>query len=109
MRKILHIDMDAFFASVEQRDNPHLRGKPVVVGGRPEQRGAVAAASYEARKYGIFSATPSRVAATKCKDLIFIAPRFDVYRQVSSQIRTIFYQFTDLVEPVSLDEAYLDA
>lgn len=108
MRKILHIDMDAFFASVEQRDNPRLRGKPVVVGGRPEQRGAVAAASYEARKYGIFSATPSRVAATKCKDLIFIAPRFEVYRQVSSQIRTIFHQFTDLVEPVSLDEAYLD-
>lgn len=108
MRKILHIDMDAFFASVEQRDNPRLRGKPVVVGGRPEQRGAVAAASYEARKYGIFSATPSRVAATKCKDLIFVAPRFEVYRQVSQQIRAIFHQFTDLVEPVSLDEAYLD-
>lgn len=108
MRKILHIDMDAFFASVEQRDNPRLRGKPVVVGGRPEQRGAVAAASYEARKYGIFSATPSRVAATKCKDLIFVAPRFEVYRQVSQQIRTIFRQFTDGVEPVSLDEAYLD-
>ncbi|KAI9132928.1 DNA polymerase IV [Acaryochloris sp. CCMEE 5410] len=108
MRKILHIDMDAFFASVEQRDNPRLRGKPVVVGGRPEQRGAVAAASYEARKYGIFSATPSRVAATKCKDLIFVAPRFEVYRQVSQQIRAIFHQFTDRVEPVSLDEAYLD-
>lgn len=108
MRKILHIDMDAFFASVEQRDNPQLRGRPVVVGGRPEQRGAVAAASYEARKYGIFSATPSRVAAIKCKDLIFVKPRFEVYRQVSAQIHAIFHQFTDLVEPVSLDEAYLD-
>lgn len=108
MRKILHIDMDAFFAAVEQRDYPQLKGKPVAVGGRPEQRGAVAAASYEARKYGVFSATPSRVAATKCKDLIFVSPRFEVYRQISEQIRTIFYQFTDLVEPVSLDEAYLD-
>jgi len=108
MRKILHIDMDAFFAAVEQRDHPQLKGKPVVVGGRPEQRGAVAAASYEARKYGVFSATSSRVAAIKCKDLIFVSPRFEVYRQISEQIRTIFDQFTDLVEPVSLDEAYLD-
>ena len=108
MRKILHVDMDAFFASVEQRDNPKLRGKPVVVGGRPEQRGAVAAASYEARQFGVFSAMPSRVAITKCKDLIFVKPRFAAYRQVSKQIREIFHQFTDLVEPVSLDEAYLD-
>ncbi|WP_366918482.1 DNA polymerase IV [Acaryochloris sp. IP29b_bin.148] len=108
MRKILHVDMDAFFASVEQRDNPRLKGKPVVVGGRPEQRGAIAAASYEARQFGVFSAMPSRVAVSKCKDLIFVKPRFAVYREVSGQIREIFRQFTDLVEPVSLDEAYLD-
>lgn len=108
MRKILHVDMDAFFASVEQRDNPRLRGKPVVVGGRPEQRGAIAAASYEARQFGVFSAMPSRVAISKCRDLVFVKPRFEVYREVSGQIREIFHQFTDLVEPVSLDEAYLD-
>lgn len=108
MRKILHVDMDAFFASVEQRDNPRLRGKPVVVGGRPEHRGVIAAASYEARHFGVFSAMPSRVAISKCKDLIFVAPRFEIYRTVSGQIREIFHQFTDLVEPVSLDEAYLD-
>ncbi|PZD73800.1 DNA polymerase IV [Acaryochloris thomasi RCC1774] len=108
LRKILHIDMDAFFASVEQRDNVALRGKPVVVGGRPEQRGAVAAASYEARRYGIHSAMPSRTAALRCKDLMFVRPRFEVYRQVSGQIRAIFREYTDLVEPVSLDEAYLD-
>jgi DNA polymerase IV len=107
-RKILHIDMDAFFASVEQRDHPVLRGKPIVVGGRPEQRGAVAAASYEARKYGIHSAMPSRIAAQKCKHLIFVQGHFEVYRQVSQQIHEIFAQFTDLIEPVSLDEAYLD-
>jgi DNA polymerase IV len=107
-RKILHIDMDAFFASVEQRDHPELRGKPIVVGGRPEQRGAVAAASYEARKYGIHSAMPSRIAAQKCKHLIFVQGHFEVYRQVSQQIHDIFAQFTDLIEPVSLDEAYLD-
>lgn len=107
-RKILHVDMDAFFAAVEQRDHPHLKGKPVVVGGRPEQRGAVAAASYEARQFGVFSAMPSRVAISKCHDLVFVPPRFEVYRQVSAQIRQIFHQFTDLVEPVSLDEAYLD-
>lgn len=108
MRKILHVDMDAFFASVEQRDNPRLRGKPVVVGGRPEQRGAIAAASYEARQFGVFSAMPSRIAISKCKDLVFVKPRFAVYREVSGQIRQIFHQFTDGIEPVSLDEAYLD-
>ena len=107
-RKILHVDMDAFFASVEQRDNPALRGKPVVVGGRPETRGAVAAASYEARRFGIHSAMPSRTAALRCKDLIFVRPRFEVYRQVSQHIRDIFQRYTDLVEPVALDEAYLD-
>lgn len=108
VRKILHVDMDAFFASVEQRDNPRLKGKPVVVGGRPEHRGAIAAASYEARQFGVFSAMSSRVAISKCKDLVFIKPRFEVYREVSRQIREIFHQFTDWVEPVSLDEAYLD-
>ncbi|PSN19792.1 DNA polymerase IV [filamentous cyanobacterium CCP5] len=108
MRKILHIDMDAFYASVEQRDHPAYRGRPVVVGGRPEQRGAVAAASYEARQYGIHSAMPSRIAQQRCRDLIFVKPRFDVYRQVSEQIRAVFDRYTDLAEPLSLDEAYLD-
>jgi len=108
VRKIIHIDMDAFYASVEQRDHAAYRGKPIVVGGRPEQRGAVAAASYEARKYGIRSAMPSRVAHQRCPHLIFVKPRFEVYREVSQQIREIFFQYTDLVEPLSLDEAYLD-
>ena len=106
-RKIIHIDMDAFFASVEQRDHPEWRGKPIAVGGNKE-RGVVAAASYEARKYGVRSAMPSRMAAKLCPDLIFVRHRFDVYKEVSSQIREIFREYTDLVEPLSLDEAYLD-
>ncbi|MEO1521396.1 MAG: DNA polymerase IV [Cyanobacteria bacterium J06633_2] len=108
VRKIIHIDMDAFYASVEQRDHPEYRGKPIVVGGRPEQRGAVAAASYEARTYGVRSAMPSRVAQQRCPHLIFVKPRFDVYREVSQHIRSVFFRYTDLVEPLSLDEAYLD-
>ena len=107
IRKIIHIDMDAFYASVEQRDNPEYKGKPLVVGGSGT-RGVVAAASYEARKYGIHSAMPSKTAAKKCPFLIFARPRFDVYKQVSDQIRNIFFEYTDLVEPLSLDEAYLD-
>ncbi len=108
VRKIIHVDMDAFFASVEQRDEPSYRGKPIVVGGSPEKRGAIAAASYEARKFGIHSAMPSRIALQKCPEVIFVKPRFEVYRAVSEQIREIFYRYTDLVEPLSLDEAYLD-
>lgn len=99
--------MDAFFASVEQRDFPALNGKPVAVGGDGE-RGVVAAASYEARKYGVYSAMSSRLAKKKCPDLIFTKPRFEVYKEVSNQIRKIFFEYTDLVEPLSLDEAYLD-
>lgn len=106
-RKIIHVDMDAFFASVEQRDNPALKGKPIAVGGS-EKRGVVAAASYEARRYGVFSAMPSRIAKQKCPELIFVKHRFSVYRQVSDEIRAIFNRYTDLVEPLSLDEAYLD-
>jgi DNA polymerase-4 len=108
LRKIIHVDMDAFYASVEQRDNPHYQGKPIVVGGTPEQRGAVAAASYEARTFGIHSAMPSRIAIRRCPSLIFVKPRFEVYRTVSEQIRAIFHRYTDLVEPLALDEAYLD-
>lgn len=105
--KIIHVDMDAFFASVEQRDFPDLKGKPVAVGGNKE-RGVVAAASYEARAFGVYSAMPSSIAIRKCPSLIFAKPRFDVYKKVSGQIRNIFYSYTDLVEPLSLDEAYLD-
>jgi len=106
-RKIIHIDMDAFFASVEQRDNPELKGKAIVVGGLGN-RGVVAAASYEARKYGVYSAMPAKTAKRKCPFLIFVKPRFEAYKQVSNQIRQIFFEYTDLVEPLSLDEAYLD-
>ena len=105
-RKIIHVDMDAFYASVEQHDNPELRGKPLAVGGG--MYGVVAAASYEARKFGVRSAMPGRIAMEKCPHLIVVKPRFNRYKEISQQIRKIFYEFTDLVEPLSLDEAYLD-
>ncbi len=107
-RKIVHVDMDAFYASVEQRDNPSYRGKALVVGGSPNQRGVVAAASYEARKFGVHSAMPSITAIAKCPGLIFVRPRFDVYRDISTSIHAIFKRYSDLVEGVALDEAYLD-
>ena len=107
MRKIIHIDMDAFYASVEQLDNPELRGKPIAVGGS-SQRGVVSAASYEARKFGVKSAMSSVIAKRNCPEIIFVKARFDRYREISRQIRSIFFEYTDLVEPLSLDEAYLD-
>ena len=108
MRHILHADLDAFYASVEQRDNPDLRGKPVVVGGSPDDRGVVAAASYEVRKYGVHSAMPMRTAFARCPHAIRVPPRFDVYGRVSRQVMAVFQQFTQVIEPLSLDEAYLD-
>jgi DNA polymerase-4 len=107
IRKVIHVDMDAFFASVEQRDDPSLRGRPVAVG-HGASRGVVAAASYEARKFGVRSAVPSVTAIRRCPDLVFVPPRFEVYRAVSAQIHAIFAEFTDLIQPLSLDEAYLD-
>jgi DNA polymerase-4 len=107
VRKIIHIDMDAFYASVEQRDNPALKGRPVAVG-YPAKRGVVAAASYEARSFGVRSAMPSTTAMRKCAELVFVPPRFEVYRAVSRQIQVVFREYTPLVEPLSLDEAYLD-
>ncbi len=106
-RKIIHIDMDAFYASVEQMDNPYLRGKPIAVGGN-ENRGVVSTASYEARKFGVRSALSGNLAKKYCPELIFVPPRFDRYKEISIKIRKIFYEYTDLVEPLSLDEAYLD-
>ena len=106
-RKIIHVDMDAFFASVEKRDDPSLRGRPVAVG-YAAARGVVAAASYEARTFGVKSALPSVTAMRRCPDLVFVPPRFDVYRSVSHQINAIFAEFTNLIQPLSLDEAYLD-
>jgi DNA polymerase IV len=108
VKKIIHIDMDCFYAAVEQRDNPEYRGKPVIVGGMPDKRGVVATASYEARKFGVRSAMPSRRALELCPQAIFIFPRFDAYKKASGDIREIFHRYTDLVEPLSLDEAFLD-
>ncbi len=107
-RKIIHVDMDAFYAAVEQRDNPKLRGRPVIVGGDPGSRGVVATCSYEARQFGIHSAMSSAKAYRLCPRAVFVRPRFDAYRKVSMQIRELFHEYTDLVEPLSLDEAFLD-
>lgn len=108
LRKIIHIDMDAFFAAVEQRDHPHYRNKPLVVGGLPNSRGVVSTCSYEARQFGIHSAMPSAHAYRLCPQAIFVQPRFEAYREASTTIRRIFAQYTDIFEPLSLDEAYLD-
>ena len=107
LRKVIHVDMDAFYASVEQRDNPDLRGRPVAVG-HGAKRGVVAAASYEARAFGVRSAMPSTTAMRRCAELVFVPPRFEVYRAVSRQIHAILSHYTALIEPLSLDEAYLD-
>ena len=108
-RKIIHIDMDAFYASIEQRDNPEYKDKPIAVGGGPEGRGGVVAtASYEARKFGVRSAMPSKKALQLCPSIIFVRPRFDAYKEASQKIREIFHRYTDLIEPLSLDEAFLD-
>ena len=106
-RKIIHIDMDAFYASVEQRDHPELRGKPIAVG-HAEKRGVVAAASYEARKFGVHSAMSSQKAIQVCPQLIFVPGRMEVYKEVSAQIHSIFHRYTDIIEPLALDEAFLD-
>src|SRR5690348_7382983 len=106
-RKVIHVDMDAFYASVEQRDKPELRGRPVAVG-YGAKRGVVAAASYEARAFGVRSAMPSITAMRKCAELVFVPPRFEVYHAVSRQIQAIFAEYTSLIEPLALDEAYLD-
>lgn len=108
LRKIIHIDMDAFYAAVEQRDNPKLQNKPIIVGGKPDSRGVVATCSYGARLFGVHSAMPSAQAFKLCPQAIFVKPRFDAYRECSEIIRHIFDRYTDLVEPLSLDEAYLD-
>ncbi|MCF7858993.1 MAG: DNA polymerase IV [Candidatus Cloacimonetes bacterium] len=108
IRKIIHVDMDAFFAAVEIRDNPQYKGKPIIVGGKPNSRGVVATCSYEARKFGIHSAMPSFMAYKLCPQAIFVRGRFDAYREASKLIEEIFFEYSDLVEPVSIDEAYLD-
>ncbi|MCP3927115.1 MAG: DNA polymerase IV [Desulfobacterales bacterium] len=107
-RKIIHVDMDAFYASVEQRDNPHLRGKPVIVGGDPNSRGVVSTCSYEARKFGVKSAMACSTAFRLCPMGIFVKPRFEAYQEASSTVMNIFYEYTDIIEPLSLDEAFLD-
>ncbi|HFC30194.1 MAG TPA: DNA polymerase IV, partial [Oceanospirillales bacterium] len=108
MRKIIHIDMDCFYAAVETRQNPHLQGKPIAVGGRPENRGVVATCNYEARKFGIHSAMPMAQAIKKCPHLILLPVNMSLYRQVSKNLQAMFRQYTNLVQPLSLDEAFLD-